>query len=213
MTDWLRLLLMIFYAPVRGMRQIRERNSLAPAAFLAFLGELSYSVITNKFAGVGAGGGRMMIAEIFHAAVIVVVVAVVVVPILTLVANTLDRRGSFRVVITQEYAPVAATMFYVLTAANVISLLIAALVHYTGIQYQQVAAMIANADQSEALLRRMFGDTEQLALAAAQLRDPAVLALNLFFMPKLALFAVGTVMLDRMARPSRSPRRCRRSSR
>src|ERR1051326_3972266 len=93
MTDWLRLLLMIFYAPVRGMRQIRERGSLAPAAFLAFLGELSYSVITNKFAGVGSGGGRMMIAEIFHAAVIVVVVAVVVVPILTLVANTLDRRA------------------------------------------------------------------------------------------------------------------------
>ena len=194
MTDWLRLLLMIFYAPVRGMRQIRERGSLAPAAFLAFLGELSYSVITNKFAGVGAAGGRMMLAEIFHAAVIVVVVAVVVVPILTLVANTLDRRGSFRVVITQEYAPVAATMFYVLTAANVISILMAALLHYTGIQYQQVAAMIQNADQSQAMLRAMFGDTEQLALAAAQLRDPVVLAQNLFFMPKLVLFAIGTVL-------------------
>ena len=193
MTDWLRLLLMIFYAPVRGMRQIRERGSLAPAAFLAFLGELSYSVITNKFAGVGSVGGRMMLAEIFHAAVIVVVVAVVVVPILTLVANTLDRRGSFRVVITQEYAPVAATMFYVLTAANVIAILIAALLHYTGIQYQQVAAMIENADQSRAMLRAMFGDTEQLAQAAEQLRDPAILSQNLFFMPKLVLFAIGTV--------------------
>src|SRR5689334_2144780 len=194
MTDWLRLLLMIFYAPVRGMRQIRERGSLAPAAFLAFLGELSYSVITNKFAGVGSAGGRMMVAQIFHAGVIVVVVAVIVVPILTLVANTLDRRGSFRVVITQEYAPVAATMFYVLTAANVISLVVTALLHYTGIQYQQVAAMIQNADQSRAMLRSMFGDTEQLALAAEQLKDPAILSQNLFFMPKLALFAIGTVL-------------------
>ena len=194
MNDWLRLLLMIFYAPVRGMRRIRDRGSLAPAAFLAFLGELAYSVITNKFAGTGAAGGRMMLAEIFHAAVIVVLVAVIVVPILTLVANTLDRRGSFRVVITQEYAPVAATMFYVLTAANVISLLIAALLHYTGIQAQQVAAMIQNADQSQAMLRAMFGDTEQLAQAASQLRDPVILAQNLFFMPKLLLFAAGTVI-------------------
>ena len=194
MIDWLRLLLMIFYAPVRGMREIRDRGSLAPAAFLAFLGELAYSVFTNKFAGVGSGGGRMMLAEVFHAVVIVVVVAVVVVPILTLVANTFDRRGSFRVVITQEYAPVAATMFYVLTAANVIAILIAALLHYTGIQYQQVAAMIENADQSRALLRSMFGDTEQLAQAAEQLRDPAILSQNLFFMPKLVLFAIGTLL-------------------
>ena len=37
----------------------------------------------------------------------------VLVPILTLVANMFDRRGSFRVVITQEYAPLAATIFYV----------------------------------------------------------------------------------------------------
>src|SRR6476646_2418590 len=193
MTDWLRLLLMIFYAPVRVMRQIRDRGSLAPAAFLAFLGELAYSVLTDKFAGVGPVGGRMMFAEIFHSAVIVVVVAVVVVPILTLVANTLDRRGSFRVVITQEYAPVAATMFYVLTGANVMALLIAALLHYTGLQYQQVAAMIQNADQSQAMLRSMFGDTEQLAQAAEQLKNPAILSQNLFFMPKLLLFAVGTV--------------------
>ena len=50
----------------------------------------------------------------------VVLVAVVLVPILTLVANMFERRGSFRVVITQEYAPVAATMFYVLTAANIL---------------------------------------------------------------------------------------------
>ena len=193
MTDWLRLLLMIFYAPVRGMRRIREHGSLAPAAFLAFLGEFAYRFVTDKFAGAAPAGGSML-AEIFRAAVIVVVVAVVVVPILTLVANTLDRRGSFRVVITQEYAPVAATMFYVLTTANVISIVVAALLHYTGIQYQQVAAMIQNADQSRAVLRSMFGDTEQLALAAEQLKDPAILAQNLFFMPKLALFAIGTVL-------------------
>jgi len=194
MTDWLRLLLMIFYAPVRGMRLIRDRGSLAPAAFFAFLGQLAYSVLTDKFAGVNLAPGRMVFTEVFQAVVTVVVVAVVIVPVLTLVANTLDRRGSFRVVITQEYAPVAATMFYVLTAANVIAIVIAALLHYTGIQYQQVAAMIQNADQSRAMLRSMFGDTEQLALAAAQLQNPVILSQNLFVMPKIFLFAAGTVV-------------------
>ncbi len=33
MIDWLRFLLMIFYAPLRGMREIRDRGSLAPVAF------------------------------------------------------------------------------------------------------------------------------------------------------------------------------------
>lgn len=193
MTDWLRLLLMIFYAPVRGMREIRDRGSLAPAAFFAFLGQLAYSLATDKFSGMSLVGGRMIVAEVFQSVVVVVVVAVVVVPILTLVANTLDRRGSFRVVITQEYAPVAATMFYVLTAANVISIVFAALLHYTGIQYQQVTAMIQNADQSREILRSWFGDTEQLAQAGEQLRNPVFLAQNLFVMPKMFLFAVGTV--------------------
>ena len=194
MINWLRLLLTIFYAPLRGMREIREHGSIAPAAFLAFLGELAYSLVTDKFAGLGPAPRGMIISEVFQAAIIVVVLAVVIVPVLTLVANTFDRRGSFRVVITQEYAPVAATMFYVLTAANVLSIVIAALLHYTGLQYQQVAAMIQNADQSQAMLRGMLGDTQQLAQAAEQLKDPAALSLGLFRLPKLIFFSIGTVI-------------------
>lgn len=190
MTDWLRLLLMIFYSPVRGMREIRD-HSLAPVAFLAFLAQAAYSLVTNKFSGVASRGN--VIHELFSAAIIVVLVAVVLVPILTLVANTFERRGSFRVVITQEYAPVAATMFYVLTVANVISILIAAIVHYSGLQDLQVAAMIQNSDESYAMLRRFFGDTAEVARAAEQFKNPSSVAQNLFVMPKFVLFSVGTV--------------------
>jgi hypothetical protein len=128
--DWLRFLLMIFYAPVRGMRGMRDRGSLAPVALIAFLGQLAFSVVTKKFAGtptIASGGG--IYAELFAAARFLVVVAVVLVPILTFVANLFERRGSFRVVITQEYASVAATIFYVLTAANLFGILAAALMH------------------------------------------------------------------------------------
>lgn len=181
---------MIFYSPVRGMREIRD-HSLAPVAFLAFLAQAGYSFVTDRFSGIGSGG--RIISELFSSAIIVVLVAVVLVPILTLVANTFERRGSFRVVITQEYAPVAATMFYVLTVANVISILLAVVVHYSGLQAQQVAAMIQNSDQSYELLRRWFGDTVEVAQASEQLKNPAIVAQSLFVMPKLVFFAIGTV--------------------
>jgi tetratricopeptide (TPR) repeat protein len=188
MIDWLRFLLMIFYAPVRGMRGMRDRGSLAPVALIAFLSQAAYGFVTEKFAGTAARAG--LIGDLFQAAIIVVMVAVVLVPILTLVANMFERRGSFRVVITQEYAPVAATMFYVLTAANLISILIAVLMHYSGIQAQQVASMIEHADQT----RAMLPNTPEFAVAAEQLKDPAILSENLFLLPKLVLFGIGMVI-------------------
>ena len=192
MIDWLRFLLMIFYAPVRGMRGIRDRGSLAPVAVIAFLGQLAYNVITKKFAGVptiGSGGGIYF--ELFDAARFVVLVAAVLVPILTLVANMFERRGSFRVVITQEYASVAATMFYVLTAANVFAIIIAALLHYSGAQDVQVASMIQHQDQTRALLPN---DRDYQAAADQLFSNPASLAMQLFLMPKLLLFCIGIVL-------------------
>jgi tetratricopeptide (TPR) repeat protein len=192
MIDWLRFLLMIFYAPVRGMRGMRDRGSLAPVAIIALLGQLAYNVITKKFAGIatiGSGGG--IYPELFEAAKFVVLIAVVLVPILTLVANMFERRGSFRVVITQEYAPVAATMFYALTAANIFAILIAALLHYTGAQALQVASMIQHQDQT----RAMFPSDPDFQRAADQLfSNPALLAQQLFVMPRLVIFGVGIVL-------------------
>jgi tetratricopeptide (TPR) repeat protein len=188
MIHWLRSLLMIFYAPVRGMREMRDRGSLAPVAFLAFLSQAGYSFLTQRFAGTTARAG--IFSDFYQAAITVVLVAVILVPILTLIANTFERRGSFRVVITQEYAAVAATMFYVLMAVNVMAMLIAAFLHYSGIQAQQIAGMIQHADQT----RAMLPDTPEFAAAAEQLKDPGILSESLFLMPKLALFGVGMIL-------------------
>jgi tetratricopeptide (TPR) repeat protein len=189
MIDWLRFVLMIFYAPLRGMRGMRDRGSLAPVAFIAFLSQAAYAFVTERFAGMAGRTG--VFSALFQAAIVVVLVAVVLVPILTLVANTFDRRGSFRVVITQEYAPVAATMFYVLTAANLLAIVIAAFLHYSGMQPQVVARMIENADQT----RAMFADNPQLAASAEQLfQHPELISQQLFLMPKLLLFGIGMVL-------------------
>jgi tetratricopeptide (TPR) repeat protein len=192
MIDWLRFLLMIFYAPVRGMRGVRDRGSLAPVAVIAFLSQLAFTVITKRFAGLPTiGSGAGIYAELFEAAKFVVLVAAVLVPIFTLIANMFERRGSFRVVITQEYAPVAATMFYVLTAANILTILIAALLHYTGAQAQQVASMIQHADQTRTMLPN---DPDFQAAADRLFSSPALVAQQLFLMPWIVFFGAGIVL-------------------
>src|SRR5919106_4602963 len=149
MIDWLRVPLMIFYAPLRGMREVRDRSSLAPIALIAVLSQFAFDIVTRRFGAAPFVPRRHgFLAMVTEPAMPVMLIAIVLVPILTLVANTLERRGSFRVVITQEYAPVAATMFYVLTAANVIAILFAVVFHYTGLPAQYIAFMIQNAEQN-----------------------------------------------------------------
>jgi tetratricopeptide (TPR) repeat protein len=191
MIDWLRFVLMIFYAPARGMRGMRDRGSLAPVALIAFLGQLAFNVITKRFAGsptIMSGGG--VYREIYHAATFVVVLAVVLVPILTFVANVVERRGSFRVVITQEYAPVAATMFYVLTAANIFAILLAALVHFSGFQEFQTISMVQHADE----IRAMMPTDPQSQVATEQLlSNPAMFWQEFFASCRYLIFGVGMI--------------------
>ena len=186
MIGWLRPLLMIFYAPVRGMREMRDRGSLAPVVFLAFLSQFAYNFVTKRFAG-APGAGTFQ--DVFHAAMIVVLFALILVPILTLVANTFERRGSFRVVLTQEYAAVASTMLYVLIAANVVAILIAAFLHYSGLQAQHIAYMIQNSDQT----RAMLPNTPEFAMLAEQFKNPVILSYSLFLTFQRALLGVGII--------------------
>jgi len=184
MLDWLRFLLMIFYAPLRGMRGMRDRGSLAPVALLAFLSQAGFNLAMDKFGGVGAGG---VLSDLFRAGKVVAFVAIVVVPILTLVANTFDRRGSFRVVITQEYAPLAASILYVLTAANIFAILIATFFHYSGIHEQYVAFAIHNKDQ----MRGMLPPGEQYE---EQFTNPVMLSYGLFTFFHRILFVIGAIV-------------------
>ncbi len=169
MIGWLRPLLMIFYAPVRGMREMRDRGSLAPVAFLAFLSQAAYNVVTRKFAGARVS------PDLFQAAMFVVVIALILVPILTLVANTFERRGSFRVVLTQEYATIASMIFYALIAANIVGMLIAVVLHYSGIQ----AEMLQHPDRARY--------TQEFA-------DPVIFSYALFVMFQRALLGVGIIL-------------------
>ncbi len=185
MIDWLRFLLMIFYAPIRGMRGMRDRGSLAPVVFIAFAGQFAFGFVVKRFFGASYG----IFWELFHTAKIIAIVAIVLIPILTLVANVFERRGSFRVVLTQEYAPLAASLFYILTAANLFTLLIATAFHYSGMQAQAVAVLL-EAYQTPGAAPE-FTQTGPLA---EQFRNPVFLAYGLFASLQRTLLGIGIIL-------------------
>jgi tetratricopeptide (TPR) repeat protein len=152
---------------------------------IAFAAQFAYGFVAKKFAGATYG----VAWELFHTVKIIAIVALVLVPILTLVANMFERRGSFRVVLTQEYAPLAASVFYVLTAANLLGLLIATFLHYSGIQSQTVAMLLVAYQTPGAA-----PEFAQSGPLAEQLKNPVFLAYNLFTMFQRGLFGIGIIL-------------------
>ena len=190
MIDWLRLLLMIFYAPLRGMREVRDRSSLAPIALMAVLSQFAFNFVTGKFGAIPlVPRGHGFLGMLTEPAMPAMLIAIVLVPILTLVANTFERRGSFRVVITQEYAPIAASLFYMLTVANVFAMIMVPIFHYSGIQAQSIPEMMKGLDRWRGMMPE-GSDTELFD----RLKDPGVISDQLFRGPRYFLFSIATVV-------------------
>jgi tetratricopeptide (TPR) repeat protein len=192
MLDWLRLVLMIFYAPVRGIREARDRSSLAPILFFAFVSQLAHVIITQLFIGNRVVLSRFIIPQLlFQSAIWLVALATVVGPLIIIIANIFERRGSLRVAFGQEYVAVVSTLSYVLVATNLGAILIAAFMHYSGVQEAHVANTIQQAPQMRELIRL---PPDMNARLAQQLADPRAIADALFRMIKLLLFCIGLVL-------------------
>src|SRR5207253_11250978 len=126
MSDWLRLVAMIFYAPLRGMREVRDRGALLPAIACAYLSQVAYVLVIQWLVGDKSSITRApaVAGILFQAATSMLPFAVIFVPLLALLANIFERRGSFGLVLQQEYASLASVVFYALIAANLFTILI-----------------------------------------------------------------------------------------
>lgn len=137
MVDWLRLSLMLFYSPVDGMREVRDRASLAPAGFVALiaLGAFFFS-LTWFYLGdlVAPFRPAVIISSLFQAAGYLLFVAAIFCPLVLFLTNVIERRASFRLLIQQEYSALAGTMFYALTAASLITIIFSTIGKFTGFQ-------------------------------------------------------------------------------
>jgi len=146
MADWLRLLGMIFYSPIRGMREVRDRGALAPTALFAllanelFIGYIVWTYLRHIL------GFRLLftgVSSLFQSAVSIMFVTVVFVPLAIVLTNLIDRRASYRLLFQQEYASVASTCLYALAAASFTALLIVIVLHASGVDLALGQKLIA----------------------------------------------------------------------
>jgi tetratricopeptide (TPR) repeat protein len=191
--DWLRLALMIFYAPVRGLREVRDRAPLAGVGLLAFISQLAYYSITQLLSGNRSflfGGPGAVVRLLFQATLSLLLIGGILVPLIAFVANVFERRGRFSLLLQQEYASLASTLLYSLAMANLVAILISLFFHFSGIQAAYVAQSFQSAAQVENMFRLPDDLRAQLQLA---LRDPQLVAAGLFRTVKLTLFFLSAI--------------------
>jgi tetratricopeptide (TPR) repeat protein len=123
--DWLRPLLLMFYAPARGMALVRDRAPLGQAAFLALLLQAAHALLAQWREVVQLAahfGAWAAIRVLFSSAGSVLLVGLVYVPLTVFFANLFERRGSFGLVLKQEYGAAASATLYALAAASLLAL-------------------------------------------------------------------------------------------
>jgi tetratricopeptide (TPR) repeat protein len=205
MTDWLKLLAMIFYAPLRGMREVRDRASLGAVVLCAYISQVVYVFVTQWLSGNPAFLTHPSVvgSNLFGAASSLLPILIVLVPLIALTTNLFDRRGSFGIVIQQEYGSLASVVLYTLIAIDLAVVALAVIAHFSGLQARLVSDLIQQSPQMLARWRNMGAPAEFLAEQQRLFSSAPSVAASLFLGGKLVLFTLGCIVAVReVFRPS-----------
>jgi len=199
MADWLRYVGMLVYAPLRGLREVRDHGTLGAAVLTAFAIQLVCTFLLQLLAGdrsIVRPGPSAMGTVFFQTVAPILTIAIVLVPVLILVANLFDRRGSFGVVLQQEYGSLASVSFYLFIAVSLLTLLIAAVLHFSGFQaaYVASAAQSPDTEQMRQLMQQFNLSPKQMADYRAQMNDAVYVSRLLFSMFQIPLLAAAGVV-------------------
>ncbi|HMF58239.1 MAG TPA: tetratricopeptide repeat protein [Pyrinomonadaceae bacterium] len=188
--NWLRPLLMIFYAPSRAMSEARDRAPLAPAMVLALVAHVGYLLFTQwpyLAPALATHSALAILSIIFRSAGSLLLIALVLVPITAFVANLFERRASFGVVMQQEYAPLASAILYAWAAAHLIAIPLAFLANSTKFTAEVVASSMQVAEQWQ----------KSLPPDAPPMANARLLAESFYRMLMLPFFGALTVIAVR----------------
>jgi len=190
--DWLRLLSMIFYAPGRGLREVRDRAPLAASALVAVIAHgLFFFCITLLYLRDQADPRRpaVILTVILQSAGSLVIVALVFCPLALFISNLFERRASFRLRLQQDYGPLASTMFYALTASSLGAIVLTIAAHLSGVQ-----AALASRALGTILSQREQVPPEMLLAIDKGLLTPGLISFTFSLMALLAIFGIWAVM-------------------
>jgi tetratricopeptide (TPR) repeat protein len=135
MLDWLRLLLMVFYAPGRAIREVRDRASLAPAGLLALTMHVALLTVLSLLFLKGIFNPlnpMSFLRVIFNSTGCLLFITFIFSPVVILLQNFFERRGSYRLVMQQEFSAVVATLLLGWAVASLLSLLFTLAVYSSG---------------------------------------------------------------------------------
>lgn len=127
----------MFYAPARGMAEVRDRVSLGQAALLALVVQALHTLYAQwpvLAVTVAQFGAWAALGVVFASAGSLLLIGLVFVPLAVVLANLFERRGSVGLVLRQEYGAMAATTLYALAAASLLALPLAYLARASGLE-------------------------------------------------------------------------------
>jgi tetratricopeptide (TPR) repeat protein len=184
---------MMFYAPARGMSEVRDRSPLGPAMLLALLAQTGYVTYTQwRFINPAFAlrGPSLVFSLLYSSFLPFLLIAVLFVPVMALISNWFERRASIGLVIKQEYASLASTTFYALTAANLAALPLAWFSKVTGFEAEFIAQF--NKQLEVSLQQGEYAPEMALLLAR-----PLTQSFSFAVMLLMPLFAFWTVLAVR----------------
>lgn len=186
---------MVFYAPARGLREVRDRAALAPSALVALIVHaIFFYCLTLLYLGFLGSARRpsTIFSVIIQSGGSLVIVALIFCPLALFLSNLFVRRGSFRLLLQQEYGALAATMFYALAASSLIATVITFAASLSGVQQA-----LANRMLGALMAQRSQFPPDLLAAMEQGLLRAELLAAALSLMTLFAIFGVWAIVAVR----------------
>jgi len=195
MTDWLRTFVLVLFAPLRGLRDIREHSSLAQSGLVALLvhGSFFFYLTSHYLRQIINSRGALVFSSILQAAGVLIFIAVVFVPLALFFGNLFERRAGFRLLMQQEYSGLATTVFYAMTAASVVALTVTILGNATGVLPRIATQMFEyQSTQPEAIRPEMFPGFDP------RLFTPGLMAIGISYLTLLVSFGIWATIAIRV---------------
>ncbi len=190
--DWLRLLAMIFYAPVRALREVRDRASVAASASVAFVAQtvffLTLTILYLSYLG-SPRSPATLFSIMLQSGGSLVIIALVFCPLALFLSNLFVRRGSFRLLLQQEYASFASAMFYALTAASVMATILTLVGTASRVQQALASRMV----QTVLTQKSQLPPDVLLAFEQGLLRTETIAA-GLSLLVLIAIFSIWAIL-------------------